>query len=717
MNIKGLYMNIFKNLFLLGALMGAPQLLSMDVVNPADFNQKSQSPQNDLIIFKGNDPRYKNTAFIAFEKAKIKAYLNQLLRAIPHAIESADPIYTKKEALAILAESFQLFIGNGKSTPVAGYLDILETLEKSLATNNNLQSLAGRLCELERAIALAKAGNKIIEFGPQIKISQSDRVNFKKRNNAYLLMDIDIYAQTKDGKPILEEVKSYKYCSDQAEKELRELICGMHILQKNYGLSCRLHTKYAFKKPMKEFCTAQNVEHTCDLPSHKMEKPNDLQRPQFDQDPLLINEEDFIIIKRENCIVCYPKIKDNCIEFIRDLENASLNYLESIIPYCEIEGNLKKTIQGILPLAREKLSGIPGFLDCSLRTLIDQAEKNVFEKKNDYDMLRSTAFELLCALDVPENKKVIALGAEFFFNPEKGPADAPTFEKEGDSYLRTSNKPTGNDLDVLLQDKEKPNCYSFIEATTGRIDIKPFEKFRPMGHFLEAEVYVFHSFFDNQTFKRTAYLKHPVVVELESGLKLAQLPWDIACRMNSCVQRLNENKNIYKPLSLTLNKDTFIKAYASICAQFKQENGIIPYEYWSFPSKEELYANLTSLLKTIDEVNKKANKDSYKGRIKAKISELIVREKEKGSIGTCACTVVLLQQLNCTMPCELQERYIPAKNRCAIDLNTALGESLHEAINEQIETEPRTQEIALKTIDPQTPQTIRNSNNTTPEKE
>jgi hypothetical protein len=283
----------------------------------------------------------------------------------------------------------------------------------------------------------------------------------------------------------------------------------------------------------------------------------------------------------------------------------------------------------------------------------------------------------------------------------------------------------------LLQDTQNQEGYAFIEATTGRSDIKDFNKFRTMGIFLRANVYVFHNFFNNQNFERTAYLKEPVVIEFESGLKLGELPWQIACRTAACAQTSSRRENIYRPLTLTLDK-TFSEKYAVFCRQFKTKNYdealYGPSIYWIMPTELKLRDTIASLLKTIDEVSKKANKDSYKGRIKAEISRLLSQERESKKIGACACAVLLLQGLNCTMPTELQDRYIPADQRCAIDLDTALGTALDEAAKEQYipswrrpfgeeqaEEEEQDAQTTPRTLDPQSPAVVRDSNNATPE--
>lgn len=730
MNIRRLFMKrISLYLLALTTLVSVTNLYCMDVTHEKRRPDSTPTKHNPNIKLIASDPRYQNPAFIEFQKAKIKANYNQLLREIPKLIESADSIYTKKQALTIIREAFILFAGSKKKNPVPGYLEILENLEKTLALNN-LHSLAGRLYELERAIELWKNKHEIIEFGPQIQIQERERLRLQRENGAHLLMDIDIYALNAEKNPVLVEVKSYKYCSDQAEEELRALIIGMQLLHKEYQITCELHTKYGFKRDMKEFCFEHQVTHTCDLHFEKMEKPKN-QRPQRAPNPCLIDEEEFVIIKRPDCIVCYPKIKNNRIDFIRDLEKAHIAYIQSLIPNIKANDNLLETLKRILPIAQEKLNGMPGFLNPILSTLVSQAE-------NGGELLRSATFEILCALDVPEDKRVIALGAELFFNPQNNPLKGPMYTQENGCYLKERKELTGYDLDVLLQDTKDQESYSFIEATTGQSDIKDFNKFRTMGTFLDANVYVFHNFFDNQTFERTAYLKKPVVIELESGLKLGELPWQIACRTRACAQISGKNKNIYRPLTLTLDKN-FREKYAAFCKKFKENNHDDALYgssiYWIIPSELNLHNALTSLLKTIDEISKKADQDSYKGRIKAEISRLLAQERENKKIGACACAVLLLQGLNCTMPAELQNRYIPADKRCAIDLDTALGAALDEAAAEQWKTkntpswerllieeqpkaeEPDTEETTPRTLNPHSPEEVRNNNNATSQKE
>jgi hypothetical protein len=729
MNIKGSFMKqISLYLLALATLISSANLYSMDVPNRGQGLNSAQVIHNPNIKFIASDPRYKNSAFIEFQKAKIKANTQQLIREIPKLIESADPIYTKAKARAIIQDSYKLFAGNNKKNPVPGYLEILENLEKDLALNNSLHSLAGRLFELEHAIKLSNSGHTIIEFGPQIQIPEHERTQLQQEHDAHLLMDIDIYALNQENKPIIVEVKSYKYCSEQTEQELCALITGMQILQKKYGIACKLHTKYNFKKTMKSFCSDHQITHTSDSTSDKMLKPNN-QRPQRAPNPCLIDEEDFVIIKRSDCIVCYPKIKNNRIDFIRDLEKAHITYIQSLIPTIKIDSDLRNTITRTLSIAQDRLTGIPGFLNPKLSKLVDKAE-------NGGDLLRSVAFEILCALDVPQDKKVIALGAEMFFNPENNPMNGPIYALEDGCYLRESKEHIGYDLDVLVQDTKKQESYSFIEATTGLSDDKAFHKFRTMGTFLGANVYVFHNFFDNQTFERTAYLKEPVVIELESGLKLGELPWHIACRTDACAQMARQNTNIYQPLTLTLGQG-FSEKYAAFCKKFKENNSddasYGPSTYWIIPSESDLHNALASLLKTIDEINKKADMNAYKGRIKAKISRLMIQERENKEIGACACAVLLLQGLRCTMPPELRERFVPQDKQCAIDLDTALGGALDEVAAEQwktkatpswerilneepIEAEDQdSEETTPRTLDPESPEVVRGSNNATPE--
>jgi hypothetical protein len=430
MNIKGFLMKqITLCLLAAAAMASAANLYSMDVPNQGQSYDGEQVMHNANIKLIASDLRYKNPAFIEFQKTKIKANVQQLIRETRNLAESDDQVYTKKQALKIIADSYILFAGNNKKNPVPGYLEIVENLEKTLALNN-LHSLAGRLYELEHAINLSNDGHTIIEFGPQIQIPENERNQIQAEDEAYLLMDIDIYALDPKKKPILVEVKSYKYCSDQAEEELRALITGMQLMQKRYDIPCKLQTKYAFKKDMQEFCREHNVSHKCDLTSQKMQKPN-TQRPQRAPNPCLINEEEFIIIKRPDCIVCYPKTKNNRSDFIQDLEKAHISYIQALMPNTKILSNLLDTITRNLPIAQNKLNGVPGFLNPILTTLVSQGE-------NGGELLRSTAFEIVCALDVPEDKKVIALGAAMFFNPENNPVNGPTYTQEDGCYLRES---------------------------------------------------------------------------------------------------------------------------------------------------------------------------------------------------------------------------------------------------------------------------------------
>ena len=63
------------------------------------------------------------------------------------------------------------------------------------------------------------------------------------------------------------------------------------------------------------------------------------------------------------------------------------------------------------------------------------------------------------------------------------------------------------------------------------------------------------------------------------------------------------------------------------------------------------------------------------------------------------------------MPADLRDRFIPADKQCAIDLDAALGTALDEAAAEEQDAE----ETTPRTLDPNSPEVVRNSNNTTPE--
>ncbi|MCX5803193.1 MAG: hypothetical protein NTU69_06635, partial [Proteobacteria bacterium] len=212
--------------------------------------------------------------------------------------------------------------------------------------------------------------------------------------------------------------------------------------------------------------------------------------------------------------------------------------------------------------------------------------------------------------------------------------------------------------------------------------------------------------------------------------------WQIACRTDACAQISQKDKNIYRLLALTLDK-SFSEKYAVFCKKLKENNCdetlYGPSTYWIMPSEQQLESALASLLKTIDEVSKKADAGSYKGRIKAEISRLLAQERGNKEIGACACAVLLLQGLSCTMPAGLRDRFVPADKQCAIDLDAALGSALDEAAAEQWKTkntpswdrllneepieaeEQDSEETTPRTLDPHSPEVVRDSNNATPE--
>lgn len=633
---------------------------------------KAHQTLNDLIQSKSTDQRYQNPAYITFIQAKAKATANQLEREISTLSESSDAVYTRKDACAIIQESCDLFNGTKKEKPVFGYLDVLENLECDLRSNKDLDKLNGRLYELERAIKLAKSGKKIQEFGAQIKIKENERSKLQAEHGAHLLMDIDIYALDEKNEPILEEVKSFKYCSTQAEQELKALITGMKLLWKYYQIPCTLHTKYALPNLLQKFCKNEQVQFKSDFPHIKMTKPTSLVRPRMHNDSLLI-EKEYIKIKNPDCIVCYQEVEPHQETFIRELEDAHIAYIQTFLKNEKLSKSLSYNLKKAVPIAQTKLSLTSGFLNPILTSLATYAEQG------NWTSFRTTAFEILCALDMPENKKVVALGAQLFFNPKNNLLKGPSYIESNGSYFKEKKETTGYDIDVLVQDTEAPHTYTIIEATTGPSTIKGFEKFRTMGKYLDAEVYILHNFNDDENFTRTAYLKKPVAVCI--GQSVSSFPWELISRSNQYLQQLNVGKDVYRQLSLKLDGKKITEKLVKMYPEFKQKNNEELGKKKNIILKNVIN-NIQALFTTIDNVHHQANEDAYKYNIQKKLLELMKIERQNNHLGSSAFAVLCLLHLDCTIAPELQERYLPAHSNHKVNINNALQKALAAAIKD-----------------------------------
>lgn len=636
-----------------------------------------------LIERKGDAEQRKAIGFIPFEQARICAYKDHLLREIPKLAEGQNFIYSRDAAADIVQQSYDRFGGaNGNAIP--GYLEILEHMEARLQEGNNVHALTPRLCELERAVTLANSNHTVLEFGAMVKVPDGVRRAINQIPGVYLLMDIDILAQTPQGTPMIEEVKSYQFCSDQAQKELSALIHGMEVLNKS-GIPSRMYTKFRLPRAVREVAQQCKVDLICS-DAGKMKTPTAKPVYQASKIPHLIDPARIRIDVPGKCLVCYDEISESRKALVRDLETCYIAYIKSGMAQDE---DMRKHL-GTLFKASRRFGQTPGLLSSILIPIAARME----EKK--WGKVRSTLFELRGALDTPTDKEVVAIGADLFFDASNQniPHDAPTYKKTPDGYLIQKKANTGFDIDVLLRDKENPDKSAIIEATTGASSVKGFEKFQSMGNALNAEVYVLHDFDANGQFDRTAYVKQPVKVQhTGSGINHA-LPWQIARRTNTCVQAVTRNKNIYRPIVIEMSDCEYGKLlyeFNTLYNKLRENNQSA--SLWSpvdVTKKntgyvfDDLNENISAVFALLDGVTRKADAEVYRRKIQHGLLGLLEKEKRTGRVGSVAFAVLFLTHLNCTISdAGLQERFLPTTMQYSFDVNAVLRKALDGAIEEE----------------------------------
>lgn len=629
-------------------------------------------------------PSHPHTAAIIFQQAKIQANAGQLIREIPKLKPVRNDIYTTQEATTIIRSAVELFGGDEHTAPVPGFLERLEFLEKNLDGNHSLHGLANTIFELERAIELVGAKQVIKGFHKKIKLPAQADVTVKEAvANTPLELDIDLSVETQDGQMVYEKLKSFHFSSPKVVQNVQKTIDGLRKLKERTGIACRLHSKFTMPTEIQEYARAQGVDLGSDSP--QVIGPA-LDKPAYPQqvNPFLINPKRIKINIPKKCIVCYEAVDANKVQFTRDLEAAYAAYLhaglDKEVPHYDL-----RSWQKVFAAAKERFSLVPGFLKTILVACVSRME----EEK--WCNLRTVLFELMGAFDAPEHKEVVAFGAELFYdaqNPTKL-HDAPSFKVDPAGYKIQNKANVGFDLDVLLQEKEAPEKYSFIEATTGPSSVKCLEKFQNMGRALNAEVYVIHNF-ENESFERTAFWKHPACITLPNNI-VHHLEWPIACRTQACLQELCAGKSVYQPIELTLAPETLdtytrihnklIKrrynsdAQYPLCATAAQAIEHAPYIF------EELPTNINSIFKLIDDTSHQADEEVFRLKLKKGLEQLLEQEKENKRPGSIAFAILFLNQLNCTVhDSALRERYLAKKHQYSFDLNAVLASTLDMVI-------------------------------------
>jgi len=610
-----------------------------------------QSPHTALQL-KSSNPARANISFQTFEKAKIQANAAQVLREIPKLAPTDNDVYTPEQAAEIVRKSVALFGGTQQAAPVPGFLERLEALERSICCNHCLHGLTSILYELERAIDLAHSDYVIQEFQCKVKLPLAENSKIKEAiQKSPLEIDCDICAQDSEGQLIVEKLKSFQFSAPSQIAAVQRAIDGLHKIKAETAMACRLHSKFTMPEEIQNYAREKNIEMTSDSPK-VITAPQQKPIYQRNYPDGAINPNKIKINIPKKCIVCYEEVSPENAQFISDLEAAHVDYLNAGLSQ-RVEHYDLPSWKNIFEQAKARFRLVPGFF----KKIIAPCVACMEEKQ--WSLLRTTLFELIAANDAPEDKQVVAFGAELFYDIESPTRfqGGPSFKVEGGKYKNQKGANVGYDLDVLLEDKKTPGKYSFIEATTGGLSVKEVEKFQSMGREMNAEVYMLHNFArDSETFERSAYWKHPACILLPNNTA-HQLEWPLASRTHACLHAISDSKEVYNPIKLDLSH-VHIQAHA-------------PHIF------EDLAANTSAIFKLIDATSHQADAQVFKFKIQAGILGLLEQEKADGRLGGVAFAIQFLNNLRCTIQDSgLRERYLNKAHQYAFDLDALLSEAL-----------------------------------------
>ncbi len=619
------------------------------------MEQPNPSQAYTAYILKNKDNARINPAFINFEKAKIRANTAQLLREIPKLVHAQDDIYTPNQAVNIILEAQKLFGGDNQKAPVPGFLTCLEALEKNLCANHHLHGLVNIIYILEHATALTRSNHTILEFQCRVKLPQSQGSNVKEAQPGKTLeIDCDICAQGEDDTLILEKLKHFQFCSPNQLKGVERTLDGLNKIQEKTGIKCRLHSKFAMPEKIQIYAREKNIELKNDSSENiTIPQGKPVYQRTFADDSL--NSKIRINIPKK-CVVCFEQVAPEHTEFTSDLETAHLDYLTAGLSEKVEHYNLPAWGE-IFVKAKNKFRLIPGFFKKIIMPCVTDMEG---EK---WCTLRTTLFELIAAFDAPADKEVVAFGGQLFYDIESPTRfiNGPAFKVENGKYKIENGANIGYDLDVVLQDKDVPGKYSFIEATTGGLSVKELEKFQNMGRELNAEVYMLHDFdHNNLTFKRSVYWKNPVIISLPNN-QTHHLEWPLASRIERCLHVISDSPAIYNQINLdTSNMD------------------LAEYPEHAF---NEVVSNIRAIFKLIDATAHQADEQVFKLKIRDGLLDLLKHEKENDRLGGVALAIQLLTYLKCTIQdTKLRERYLNKTHQYSFDVDAFLLDALGHAL-------------------------------------